>query len=119
ADPAESARRVTGAQDGQPAPAFSGQSVLSGQTLQIYDPERNPVTVYPPNALDQGPQLLQRFVGALAAQAVSRLLAAQQQTAAPAPQQTLDGVAVYAVSVAGTGATFYFNAQSYILQGAD
>jgi hypothetical protein len=119
--PSEFALTVTGAQDGQPAPEFSGQSVLTGQTLKEYAPASNTVTVYPQGAVDQGPQLQERFVGALAAQQVSRLLAAQQQTAAPAQQQTLDGVAVYAVSVAvaGAGETFYFNAQSYILQGAD
>src|SRR5215470_17734809 len=59
--PSEFALRVTGAKDGQPAPEVSGQSVLTGQTLKVYDPARNTVTVYPQNALDQGPQLLQRF----------------------------------------------------------
>jgi hypothetical protein len=117
--PSEFALTVTGAKDGQPAPELSGQSVLTGQTLRVYDPASNTVTVYPQNALDQGSQLQEMFVGALAAQKVSRMLAAQHQTAAQAQQQTLDGVSVYAVSVGGAGETFYFDAQSYILEGAD
>jgi hypothetical protein len=117
--PSEFALTVTGTKDGQPAPEKSGQSVLTGRTLKEYDPARNTVTVYPQGALDQSAQLQQRFVGALAAQKVSRMLADQHQTAAPAQQQTLDGVSVYAVSVQGAGETFYFNAQSYILEGMD
>jgi hypothetical protein len=118
-EPLEFALTVTAARDGKPAPELSGQSVLTGQTLRAYDPVSNTVTVSPWGTSDQDQQLLETFIGALAAQKVSQALAAQQQTAAQAQQQTLDGVSVYAFSVAGAGETFYFNAQSYILQGAD
>jgi hypothetical protein len=115
--PSEYALTVTAAKNGQPDPELSSQSVLTGQTLKEYDPVSNTVTVSSQGDSDHG--LRERFVGALAAQKVSRMLADQHQTAAPAPQQTLDGVSVYVVSVQGADETFYFNAQSYILEGAD
>jgi hypothetical protein len=117
--PSEYALTVAGAKGGQPAPEFSSQHVQIGQTLKVYDPVHNTVTVSRQGALNQNHDLTEMFIGALAAQNVSRLLTARHQTTAPAQQQRLDGVSVYAVSVPGASETLYFNTQSYILEGAD
>jgi hypothetical protein len=117
--PSEFALKQTGSKDGQPDPELSTQHVLTGQTLKEYNSVSNTITVYPRGASDRDSQLEERFIGALVAQKVSRVLADQHQMAAQAQRQTLDGVSVYAVSVAGAGETYYFNTQSYILEGVD
>jgi hypothetical protein len=109
--PSEFALTVTMAKDGQPAPELSGQSVLNGQALRAYDPASNTVTVSPPA---QG-----MLIGILASQKISRALAVGNQPFT-LRQETLDGVSVYALTApSGDVQTFYFNAQSYILEGAD
>jgi hypothetical protein len=44
---------------------------------------------------------------------------AREPTANTVHQETLDGVAVYALQSTGGDLTFYYNVQSYVLQGAD
>jgi hypothetical protein len=70
-------------------------------------------------AYSPGQALKGIVVGTLLAQKLSR-----QPDAYKLQQETLDGVPVYALKLTGAdsaaaGATFYFNAQSYVLEGAD
>ena len=117
--PSEFALTVSMARDGVPAPDLSSRLVLEDRTFQVYDPARNTVTISSPRAADQ--ELEGMFVGTLVAQKLTRALAANVQPAFELQQRTLDGVAVYALTLnrAEGGQTFYFNTQSYILEGAD
>jgi outer membrane lipoprotein-sorting protein len=121
--PAEFAVTVTMAKAGRPAPDLSSQSVLNEQTLRVYDPASNTVTVADPGTSTQ--PLEGMLIGVLAGQKIGRGMASQQPTAAEALQQTLDGVSVYAVTIGRTGSktseteTLYFDTRYYILDGAD
>jgi hypothetical protein len=104
--------------DGAPAPELSSQRVMTGPTMQVYDPASNTVTISSPGGLDQ--ELEGMFIGVLVAQKLSRTLEGGQQTPFTLRKQTLDGVPVYALQLERSGTqTFYFNTQSYVLQGAD
>jgi hypothetical protein len=60
------------------------------------------------------------FVAALVAQKMNRALAAGVQPGQLAlQQQTLDGAPVYALIDTSSEQTYYFNTQSYILEGVD
>jgi hypothetical protein len=120
--PIEFALTISMSRNGQPAPELSSRRVLTVQAMQVYDPASNTVTISSPTASDQ--QLEGMFVGALVAQKLNRSLAAGVQPSQfTLRQQTLDGVSVYALTFRRDGSdgdqTFYFNTQSYILEGAD
>jgi hypothetical protein len=104
--------------NGQPAPDLSSQRVLTTQAMQVYAPATNTITISSPTASDQ--QLAGMFVATLVAQKMNRALAAGVQPSEFAlQQQTLNGVSVYALIDHGAEQTFYFNTQSYVLEGVD
>jgi hypothetical protein len=104
--------------NGQPAPDLSSRRVLTVQAMQVYAPATNTITISSPTASDQ--QLAGMFVATLVAQKMNRALAAGVQPSEFAlQQQTLDGVSVYALIDHGAEQTFYFNTQSYVLEGVD
>jgi len=117
--PAEFALTVSMSKDGDQAPQLSSRRIQTQQTMQVYDPASNTVTISSPGASDQ--QLEGVFVGTLVAQKLSRALDTnKQQNPFKLQQATLDGVSVYALQLEGSGnQTFYFNTQSYVLEGAD
>jgi hypothetical protein len=128
--PTEFALTQTMFEDGHPAPGMSSRLVQTDQTFQVYDPASNTVTESssgrPVGVMSSSPStpvqdLEGMFVGTLVAQKLSRAL---ESGTHPIPFQlerkTLDGVSVYALTLPDAGGqTFYFNTQSYVLEGAD
>jgi hypothetical protein len=130
--PTEFALTQTMFDNGKPAPDLSGRLVQTDRVFQVYDPATNTVTmsaagrpvrfVVTSSSPSTPIQDLERmFVGTLVAQKLSRALdAGMHPNAFKLQQQTLDGVSVYALKFDGTAnQTFYFDAQSYALEGAD
>jgi hypothetical protein len=104
--------------NGHPAPGLSGKRVLTSQAQQVYDPATNTITISSPTASDR--ELEGMFVATLVAQKMNRAMAAGVQPSQFALQRrTLDGVSVYALRIEGSDQTFYFTAQSYVLEGID
>ena len=121
--PAEFALTVTMVRAGNQAPDLSSRSVvvLADQRVQEYDPASNTVTISPVGYLVEEREGM--FVGTLVAQKISRALNSNnQQKPFRLQQTTLDGVSVYALQFSADSSsnqTFYFNTQSYVLEGAD
>jgi hypothetical protein len=116
--PSEFALTISMSRNGHPVPDLSSHRVLTSQAMQVYTPGTNTVTISSPTASDQ--QLEGMFVAALVAQKMNRALAAGVQPSQFAlQQQTLDGVSVYALVDHSAEQTFYFNTQSYVLEGVD
>ena len=120
------ALNLTMSQHGQPAPDLNATLVVGGTGLtQAYHPTQQ---LPPPPLTDtrgtppavggaSGPGAMMKgiVVGTLLARKLSK-----QPDAYILRQETLDGVPVYALQPTDAGAvTYYFNAQSYALHGAD
>lgn len=132
----ELALTLTMSQGGQTGPQASAGLVATGSGLaQAYHPtDSRPQAAVPPTGPAQPGQVLTTpgtpptallnqtartmkgiVVGTLLAQKLSN-----QPTAYTLRQETLNGHPVYALQPEGAGtATYYFNAQSYLLEGAD
>jgi hypothetical protein len=117
--------------NGRPAPELSGRLVETDRNFQVYDPATNTVTTsswgMPP--LDAGTSsssssavqnLEGILVGAFVSQKFTRAMSdGMQPSAWNLQRETLNGVSVYALNFDPTGQTFYFNTQSYALEGGD
>jgi hypothetical protein len=116
--PLEFALTVSMSRNGQPALELSSQSVLTDQSLQVYDPAKNTVTLSSNGPPDQPDGL---FTGVLVAQKQGLgLEAGRQPSSFGLQQEAIDGVSVYALTLDdGSNQILYFNTQSYILEGAD
>jgi hypothetical protein len=112
--PTQLALTQTMFKDGAPASDLSTRVGAAGQSLlQAYDPARHPVTI--PSSVPPGQALEGMLAGTLLAQKLGR-----QPSAFKLQQQSLDGVPVYALKLDDSSSqTFYFNAQSYVLEGVD
>src|SRR5579859_741877 len=131
--PNELALMLAMTQDGHPAASLSATLVAAGPgLLQAYHPEVGGIAAQMPipakgaatppgKVLSAAPDAPGRamkgmVVGTLLAQKLSK-----QPDAYKLQQTTLDDVPVYELQPAGAdgGATYYFNAQTYVLEGAD
>jgi hypothetical protein len=130
--PTEFALTQTMLDNGKPAPKLSGRLVQTDRVFQVYDPATNTVTTSAAGrplrfeVTSSSPStpiqdLEGMFVGTLVAQKLSRAIdAGMHPNAFKLQQQTLDGVSVYALKIDDTASqTFYFNVQTYALEGAD
>jgi len=132
--PTELALNLTMSQDGHPAGNFNGSLIATGPNLlQVYrsgtggPPDQMPVPATPVQPASAPKAMACVPCGALKGMVVGTLLAQKlsaQPNAYTLHQETVDGVSVYALQYTGAegaagGATFYFNAQTYVLQGAD
>jgi hypothetical protein len=118
--------------NGSPAPALSGRLVQTDQGFRVYDPSTNTLTssswgAPPPDtasssAAGSAVQNLEGIlIGTFVSQKFTRAMSAGMHPSAwDLQQQTLDGDSVYALKVDRPASqTFYFNTQSYVLEGAD
>jgi hypothetical protein len=124
---AQLALSLTMSQNGHPDPYLNVRLVRPG-LLQVYQPAGDSTQtppspaqaaqLVPPPMMGRAPTPAQALngmvVGTLLAQKLS-----DQPGAHRLQQETLDGVPVYALQPAGGNVTYYFNAQSYVLEGAD
>jgi hypothetical protein len=99
---------------GSSAADFSTNIAASGESLfQIYDAKRPTIETSP--GATPGQAMEGMFVGTLLGQKLSR-----QPDAFRLHRETLDGVPVYALTLDTPSIqTYYFNAQTYVLEGAD
>jgi hypothetical protein len=115
----------TVSESGRPAPNLSGRLVQNDREFQVYDPATNTITTssqgipYPTAGTSSAVQNLEGIlIGTFVAQKLNRALAGGMlPNAWKMQQETLNGVSVYALRLEGQ--TFYFNTQSYVLEGAD
>jgi hypothetical protein len=119
------ALNLTMSSHGHPAADMNARLVEVGpRLLQVYDSPNGPgqlpvpatpVVPAPPPAYSPGQALKGMVVGTLLAQKLST-----EPNAYTMHPETLDGVPVYALKPTGEGGTtYYFNAQSYVLEGVD
>ena len=112
--PSQFALSETMFRNGTLAPGLSARISAAGTTLlHAYGVEAGPAKAGPAEAPGQALEGI--LVGTLLAQKLS-----QQPSAYGLRQESLDGVSVFALTPnASTGQTYYFNADSYVLEGAD
>src|SRR5581483_7654382 len=122
--PADLALTQSVSRNGSPDPALGARLLRTPNTFEVYDPATNTLTESAGGDKLRGlfttpgtplQDLEDIFMGTMVTQKLGRALAGGVQPAdLQLQQQTLDGVPVYALSLAQPGGqTYYFNAQSY------